>query len=561
MENAVEDSLQLKEHLNNLISILALPAMWSGTEPQQVIAALLDVLLVMLQLDFIYGELLEPNGSQSSKMARLAVSRDVAAQANLTAKLADAGWIFDATGSPLCGPNPAGEGDVSIARFRLGLIEELGVIVAASRRRDFPDVFERLLLNVAANQAAIWLQEARRLSEQRQLGTQLKLDRDRAEELLLASEARWTKVFENSAVGIALTNLEGRIEMTNATFQQMLGYEERELVKLSFFDLAGNETRKSGRALVAEILAGRRQQFNFEEQCFRKDGSYAWVRNNVSIVPGADGAPRYILAIVDDISDRKLAEESLRQAQARLSRATQVATAAELAAAIAHEINQPLGAVVANAHASLRWLSASSPNVEKAHEAIKLIVRDGNDIAQVVRRTKALFAGVKPVRIALNLNELADEVLRLLQGEISKRPILVKTDLDEELPLVLGDRLQIQQLLLNLVLNAIEATDPVNDREKRILIRTAVQPSSAIRVEVADNGIGLQDPDKAFEAFFTTKESGIGMGLAICRTIVEGHDGELWAKSNSGAGTTFGFTLPAGSNRHDEQPQASALDR
>lgn len=558
METVVEDSPQLKEHLNNLISILALPAMWSGAEADQVMISLLDALLVMLRLDFLYGELLEPHGFQSTKMARLAASKSLGVQQNLIAKVADSWWICEATARPLCVPNPVGAGDVSITRIRLGLIEELGVIVAASRRSDFPNAFERMLLNVAANQAAIWLQEARRLREQKLLGAQLKLDRKRSEELLLASEARWKKIFENSAVGVALTNLEGRIEVTNSTLQRMVGYTENELMRLSFFDLAHEENRKPARTLVAEILTGRRQQFNLEEQFVRKDGSYLWVQTNVSIVPGPDGAPRYILAIVDDISVRKLAEDSLRQAQARLSRATQVATAAELAAAIAHEINQPLGAVVANAHASLRWLSSASPNVDKARESIGLIIQDGNDVAEVVRRTKALFAGVNPVRTVINLNELVDEVLRLLQSEISKRTVFVETDLEQTLPPVLGDRLQIQQLLLNLVLNGIEATDAVKDRDKRIFIRTAVQPPKSIRVEVADNGVGLQEPDRVFEAFFTTKESGIGMGLAICRTIAEGHDGELWARSNSGTGTTFSFSLPAASNSQLEQAPLKA---
>ena len=245
-----------------------------------------------------------------------------------------------------------------------------------------------------------------------------------------------------------------------------------------------------------------------------------------------------------DIDDRKNTEEALRISQAQLSRAIQTATVGELAAAIAHEVNQPLAAVVTNAQACLRWLAAEPPGMDKAREAAVRIVRDGKEAGEVVRRIRALFKRASIEKVELDLNEVIGEVLHLLTGETARKSVAVETDLGQDLTPVVGDRVQLQQLVFNLVLNGIEAMDPVVDRPKKLLIRSKRPRPETVLVEVQDSGIGLKDPDKIFEAFFTTKENGMGMGLAICRSIIDAHHGRLWAASGEGSGTTFSFSLP-----------------
>jgi signal transduction histidine kinase len=245
-----------------------------------------------------------------------------------------------------------------------------------------------------------------------------------------------------------------------------------------------------------------------------------------------------------DIDDRKNTEEALRSSQVRLSRAIQTATVGEFAAAIAHEVNQPLAAVVANGQACLRWLAAQPPGMAKAHEAAERIVRDGKEAGEVVRRIRALFKQAGAEKIELDLNEVVGEVLHLLKGETARRRVAVETDLGQGLALVAGDRVQLQQLVFNLLLNGIEAMDAVVDRPKKLSIASKQPNQETVLVEVRDSGTGVKDPDRIFDAFFTTKENGMGMGLAICRSIIDAHHGRLWAASGEGAGATFSFTLP-----------------
>jgi signal transduction histidine kinase len=177
-------------------------------------------------------------------------------------------------------------------------------------------------------------------------------------------------------------------------------------------------------------------------------------------------------------------------------------------------------------------------------EAAQRIVRDGKDAGEVVRRIRALFKRAAHEEVPLDLNEVIAEVLRLLQSETAKRRVVVETGLGEDLPPVTGDRVQLQQLILNLLLNGIEAMDAAADHPKRIFIRSKRESHDKVLVEIQDSGVGLKDPDTVFDAFFTTKENGMGMGLAICRSIVQAHNGRLWAASGEGPGATFCFTLP-----------------
>jgi C4-dicarboxylate-specific signal transduction histidine kinase len=214
----------------------------------------------------------------------------------------------------------------------------------------------------------------------------------------------------------------------------------------------------------------------------------------------------------------------------------------QLSASIAHEINQPLSAVLANGHACLRWLSAEPANLERAKLSADRIIRDGNSAAEVIRRIRSLFRHAPLVKSFLNLNEVIEEVCSLLTEELRTRGVVLEMDLQPDLLQVAADRIQMQQVLVNLVRNGVEAMDAVDDRPKRLLIRSCAR-GKEIAIDVRDHGVGLSDPETVFEPFYTTKESGMGMGLAICRSIIEAHGGRLWAGANAPHGATFGFAL------------------
>ena len=369
-------------------------------------------------------------------------------------------------------------------------------------------------------------------------------DRKHAEDALHKSEERWRAVFENSAIGVALTDQSGRFLATNSAFQRMLGYDEEEIGKLTFLELTREDYRESNWQLVTELLEGKRKQFQIEKQYYRKDGSLIWVSNNVSLVPGTKSLPRFLMALSEDITERKRAEEALQKTQAELAHVARVASLGEMTASIAHEVNQPLTAVVANGHACLRWLAASPPNLLKAVEAAERIVKDGKDAGEVVWRVRALFKRTAVEKARLHLAEVVGEVLRLLDSYPARKQVSLDVELDPDLPPVFADRVQIQQLVLNLMLNALEALEPVRGRVKQASVRATRAEAGQAVIQIADNGIGLDDPVTAFEPFVTTKPEGMGLGLAISRSIVAAHGGRLSAERNVGFGMTFTVTLP-----------------
>jgi hypothetical protein len=246
------------------------------------------------------------------------------------------------------------------------------------------------------------------------------------------------------------------------------------------------------------------------------------------------------------IEAKKRIETTLSRTQARLSRATQFATVAEMAASIAHEISQPLSAVVVNGQACSQWLAANPPNVPNAKVAAERIIRNGKDAGDVVARIRALFRKTAITKADLDINDVIDEVVRLIRREAVKNRVVIEADLERKLPIVRGDRVQLQQVVFNLLINGIEAMEAVEDRPRLLQVCSGLHGRDAIVVEIKDCGPGLPDPEKAFEAFYSTKEKGMGMGLAICRSIVTAHGGKLGTKPSEGPGTTFFFTLPLG---------------
>jgi PAS domain S-box-containing protein len=244
-------------------------------------------------------------------------------------------------------------------------------------------------------------------------------------------------------------------------------------------------------------------------------------------------------------AQRRRAEAALREAQAELAHVTRATTMGELTASIAHEINQPLAAVVANANACFRWLASPIPNLDEARDAISRIVRDGNRASDVIRRIRALVKKGDTEKTLLDINEVMQEVVSLTHSEIQKSGVVLKMNLAVDLPRILGDRIQLQQVILNLVMNGIEAMNTVTDRPREMVIRSSAHESDKVLLAVQDSGIGLdaQNLEKIFDTFYTTKSQGMGMGLAISRSIVENHGGRLSAVPNDGPGATFQFTL------------------
>jgi len=253
-------------------------------------------------------------------------------------------------------------------------------------------------------------------------------------------------------------------------------------------------------------------------------------------------------ALREQLTERKRTEEALREAQAELAHVTRVMTMGELTALIAHEINQPLAAVVTNANACLRWLMGPIPNLDEAREALARITRDGNRASDVIGRIRALVKKSGTEKARLDLNEAIQEVVGLVQSEIQKSGVTLQMELADDLPQILGNRVQLQQVILNLVMNGIEAMDTVTDRPREILIRSCEHESDQLLIAVQDSGVGIdsQNLGKIFDAFYTTKPQGMGMGLAISRSIVENHGGRLWAVPNDSPGATFQFTLDVG---------------
>jgi PAS domain S-box-containing protein len=282
----------------------------------------------------------------------------------------------------------------------------------------------------------------------------------------------------------------------------------------------------------------------------RYDGVYRWVEARAEPLRDDDGSIVKWYGVSVDIDDEIKAQEALLAARERLSHASQIASLAELSASIAHEVNQPLAAVITNSYACQRWLAAEPPNLDMARSTAERVVRGARTAADVVSRIRALFKQTTSARTLVNLNEVIDEVRRLMTDLTNSEGVLFETALDPALPAAPADRVQMQQVLVNLIRNGIDAMKSKGEPPKSLVVASRRDGEDMILVEVRDNGEGIAEPGRIFEPFFTTKQGGMGMGLAICRSILEAHDGSLWAESVDPRGTVFSFTLPI----HPAQP-------
>jgi PAS domain S-box-containing protein len=366
-------------------------------------------------------------------------------------------------------------------------------------------------------------------------------DQKRVEEALRERENNFRQIIDTIPAFVFRTAPSGELDYVNQRVVEYTGISSNDTAEWGWSQFVHPDDRDAAlrkRRSCIEKEGSYENVYRFR----RADGQYRWFQVRAEPLRDKDGRVAHWYGLLFDIDDRKKAEEMLRITRARLSRATQISTVAELSAAIAHEINQPLAAIVHNAHALRRWLSSEPPELGRAQLIAEKIIRDGNSTAGVVHRIRALFQEAAPTKEALDINQVITDVLALECDELLKKGITVETDLEQNLPLTLGDAIQIRQVIINLLQNGVDAMESVSERSRVLSICSRWDEINII-VEVRDQGTGMESIEKAFEPFFTTKEKGMGMGLAICRSIIEAHEGHLSATTN-GEGTTFGVTLP-----------------
>jgi signal transduction histidine kinase len=310
------------------------------------------------------------------------------------------------------------------------------------------------------------------------------------------------------------------------------------------------ETRIHPEDLAAFRERGQRvrnvdSSFEFEYRLLMPDGSvkYIWATCHPRRY---DGTLMELFGTVHDVTRRRLAEETLDKVRSQLAHVSRVTSLGALTGSIAHEVNQPLSGIVTNASTCLRMLAAEPPNVDGARETARRTIRDANRASDVITRLRALFAKKSAVSESVDLNEATREVVALSWDELQRNRVIVREELADDLPLVTGDRIQLQQVILNLLRNASDAMSGVDDRPRELMIKTEREEGDRVRLTVQDAGMGIDAhaTDKLFEAFYTTKSDGMGIGLSVSRSIIESHSGRLWAVANDGPGATFAFSIP-----------------
>ena len=370
-----------------------------------------------------------------------------------------------------------------------------------------------------------------------------------------ASGPRWLRetkrlaaIVNSSEDAIISKDLNGTIESWNGAAERLFGYQASEVIGKSILIIVPPDRHDEELGILRRIRRGELIK-PYETVRMREDGSLLDLSLTVS--PLRDAAGRIIGAskIARDITERKRAEAALRDMQMELAHANRVATMGQLSASITHEVNQPITAAVTYALAARRWLSAEPPNFREVDDALALIVKEGNRAGEVVGRIRALIKKAPPRKDAVEINDAILEVIALTRTEAANNGVSVRTQFAEGLPRVQGDRVQLQQVLLNLIINAIEAMRDVGEEERELLISSRNEPDG-VSVEVRDSGPGFAPAalERVFEAFYTTKPGGLGMGLSICRSIIEAHNGRLWASANLPRGASFQFALPAIAN-------------
>ena len=588
------DTATLSSQLRDLIAILALPAVWSGRDAVDIPEAVLEALSSMLRLDLAYIRAADPAGSGPVETARVQGRPDLGSRGREIAGLLADGTTDPDANQALVLPDPATGEPLRATRTALGLAGHTGVVIAASRRSSFPTPFERFLLQSIIMQAEVALRNAalmtalhhalhceqgaradaeaanrakdllneeleRRVVERtRQLSLvnqELRseiAERKRAEAALRESEQRFRDYAETASDWLWETGPDHSFTRISERLTR-LGIDPAGRIGVTRWDFATDveEEPEKWRLHVATLEA--HQPFRgFVYRTAGADGSVAHTSTSGKPVFDADGRFLGYRGVSTDVTAAVRAEQvesALHLAQAELARVTRVTTLGELAASIAHEINQPLAAIGADANACLHWLAADRPDLDSVREALTAILKDGDRAAAVISRIRTLLARSPVAHGPCDLTGVIRDVLPLVGPEIERHGIRLETSLGPDLPPVMGDRIQLQQVLLNLLLNAAEAVRDVPPERRRLVVRATLEPRedgpwAVVAVEDAGVGFGEVEAPRLFEAFYTTKPGGLGMGLSISRSIIDSHRGRLWATANPDHGATFHLALP-----------------
>lgn len=387
-------------------------------------------------------------------------------------------------------------------------------------------------------------------------------DRKRAEEELRRSEAMLTEGERLNSSGSFCWRPGTREIMFSEQARRMFEFDRETRVTLG---LLASRVHPEDQALLAEKVALSSEDIynhSLEYRLQMPDSAIKYLRMNTYGRRDRGGGLEYVGAI-QDVTERRLSEEAVGKVRSELAHMTRVASLGALTASIAHEVNQPLAGIITNANTCVRMLSADPPNVDGARETVRRTIRDGNRASDVIARLRALFAKENVAAEAVDLNEATREVIALSRSELQRGRVILRTELDEELPAVLGDRVQLQQVILNLVLNASAAMDGIDGRPRELSVDTKRESGDRVRLTVRDAGVGL-DPrtmERLFEAFYTTKTSGMGLGLCVSRSIIESHGGRLWAEPNDGPGATFSFSIPSVQASSDGRGTTASIPR
>jgi PAS domain S-box-containing protein len=370
-------------------------------------------------------------------------------------------------------------------------------------------------------------------------------ERKRAQE----ESRKLASLVENSTDFIGLASLEGEAFFVNRSGQAMVGLDNDAQAQVNILEYFAVEDRERFQQnIMPTIMREGLWEGETRFRHFKTDETIPMLQHIFFIKEPGTNQRLALATISRNISERKHAEDALQNAQAELAHVTRVSTLGEMAASIAHEVNQPLAAIVTNGNASLHLLRRDSTGLDDVSEAVECMINDAMRASEVIKRIRAALKNTAPEKTPFNLNETVKETLALAAGELSRSQVRVRTKLTASSQPVVGDRIQLQQVLLNLILNGKDSMIRPGSPQRELLVSTENTTPAEVTVAVRDSGSGLdpKDQKRLFDTFFTTKENGLGLGLSISRTIVEAHGGRLWATANEGAGATFQFTLPTG---------------
>jgi len=549
--------LRLRATVRDLFALSTIPEAWVGREPPAIAADLADVLIGSLQLDFAFVRLCDPTACQAVEVVRGDAWK--AFPEWLQQRLAVSGHISQKEiVTKVSGVEESCRGIV----IPIGVNSERGLVAAACDRSDFPDQIDQQLLSVAANHAATAFRNARLINELRTVQDAL---RDHEHELRQARDELEVKVAERTSElqrseaylaeaqrlshtgSFGWVPASGESIWSDETFA-IFGYDPgtRPTIELVLARVHPEDRERVQQHI--ERVARERGDWQIEHRLLMPDGSI----KHLHVVSRPAHSGGYIGA-VRDVTAAKRAESSAQEARAELERVARVTNLGELTASIAHELNQPLAAIVTDAGASLCWLDKQPPEVQRAREGLKRTIEEGVRAGEILKRIHRLVAKSPSRKDWVDVNKTIEEVIELTRSEIQRHDISLETRLSTDLPLIRGDRIQLQQVILNLMINAMQSMSGLTPAE--LTVKSGKDVTNGVVVSVVDSGRGLQEAnvDRLFEPFYTTKPDGMGMGLAICRSIISDHKGRLWATPNMPRGAVFQFALPS-DDRHNGEP-------